>query len=173
MKVHRDQTWTRRGLSLLWDPTALGTIADPNEVRSIRQLFALACAWPDELPSSNGNALIVAGLEGCLDSLSDEDAEVWLEHDLKRVVLSFQMEFEGTSALVFWLPSGRRRISMSPATEQYYWKGSTSGSTAGIPIGRSLWGGAESDVARILASDEEYPDCDGDAFVGLYHPRIS
>ena len=41
------------------------------------------------------------------------------------------------------------------------------------PFGRCLWGGAQSDVARILVSAETDPDFDGAAYVGLYHPRIS
>ena len=44
---------------------------------------------------------------------------------------------------------------------------------ARLPLGRCLWGGAEADVARILVSEEKDPDFDGEAYVGLHHPRIS
>jgi len=173
MKLHRDRAWTRRGLSLLWDAAALSEIVEPADVVSIRQFFRMAKAWPEELPAAKGDALVVAGLEGCLDALSDDDARTWLERHLKGPILEFQMEYEGAAALIFWLPSGRRRISMSGATEEYFWKGSSTKDEHGLPIGRCLWGGAEADVARIIASDEDSPDFDGPAYIGLYHPRIS
>ncbi len=173
MKLHRDRAWTRRGISLLWDAPALSEIASPADVVSIRQFFRMARGWPEDLPSSNGNALVVAGLEGCLDALSEDDSRAWLELHLKGPILEFQMEYEGMAALIFWLPSGRRRISMAGATEEYFWKGSSTRDDHGLPIGRYLWGGAEADVARIIASNEESPDFDGAAYIGLYHPRIS
>jgi len=173
MKIQRDAAWARRGFSLLWDSSSLSKVAEPSTVVSIREFFILAQAWPEDLPGVGGDALVVAGVEGCLDAMSDDDGTTWLETDLKQAVLSFQEEYEGQAALVLWLPSGRRRISMARATEEYFWKTSSSRSAAGIPMGRSLWAGSESDVARILVTDVPDPDVDGDAYVGLYHPRIS
>ncbi len=173
MRVLRDSGWTRRGFSLLWDPNALSKVASPSGVVSIRQFFSMANAWPEDLPGTGGDALVVAGVEGCLDALTDDDGKVWLETDLKQAVLSFQEEYEGQAALILWLPSGRRRVSMVRATEEYFWKSDSSRSVPGLPIGRCLWAGAESDVTRILISDAADPDVDGDAYVGLYHPRIS
>jgi hypothetical protein len=145
----------------------------PSEVVSIREFFAMAKAWPEELPGEGGDALVVAGVEGCLDALSDDDGKTWLEVDLKRAILGFQEEYEGQAALILWLPSGRRRVSMVRATEEYFWTNRSSRNADGLPIGRCLWAGAESDVARILISDAPEPDVDGDAYAGLYHPRIS
>ena len=173
MKMQRDSGWTRRGFSLLWDASALSKVVAPPDVTSIREFFSMAKAWPEELPGAGGDALIVAGVEGCLDALSGDDGKVWLETDLKQAILSFQEEYEGQAALILWLPSGRRRVSMVRATEEYFWKSSASSKTDGLPIGRCLWAGAESDVARILISDATDPDVDGDAYAGLYHPRIS
>lgn len=173
MKIHRDSSWMRRGFSLLWDATALSKVVSPPDVLSIRELFAMASAWPEDLPGAGGDALVVAGVEGCLDALSGEDGKEWLETDLKRTMLSFQDEYEGQAALILWLPSGRRRLNMVRSTEEYFWKSSLSRNVPGIPIGQCLWAGAESDVARILISDAPDPDADGDAYVGLFHPRIS
>lgn len=173
MKLERTTGWMRRGFSLLWEPRVLAKVIAPTAVVSIRELFTLRRAWPDALPGSAGNALVVAGIDGCLDSLSAQDAETWLEADLKPAVLSFQEYYEGGAALILWLASGRKRIGMDLADEEYFWKVGTSQDGARIPLGRCLWGGAEADVARILVSDEKYPDVDGDAYVGLHHPRIS
>lgn len=172
MRTNRQRNWTRRGFSLLWEPRILSEVIAPSAVVSIRDLFALRKNWPEDLPSIEGNALVVAGLEGCLDSLSEEDAVTWLRNDLKDAVLSFRDHYD-QAALILWLAAGRTRIGMDLADEEYFWKVSPGRDAARIPLGKCLWGGAESDVARILVSDEKDPDFDGPAYVGLHHPRIS
>ena len=173
MNLQRDSGWMRRGVSLLWDAAALSKVVSPAAVTSIRGFSAMSRSWPDELPGFGGDALVVAGVEGCLDALAHGDGQVWLETDLKPLILLFQEEYEGQAALILWLPSGRIRISMVTATEEYLWKTGSSTSEPGIPIGRCLWAGAESDAARIIVSAASNPDLDGSAYVGLYHPRIS
>lgn len=173
MRLHRTQGWKRRGFSLLWDPNAVAEVIAADAVLSFREFFSLRNAWPSELPGAGGNALVVAGIEGCLDSLTQPDAVTWLENDLKTIVLSFQEHYQGQAALILWVASGRTRIGMDLADEEYFWKTSPGRDAARLPIGRCLWGGAESDVARILVSDEKDPDVDGSAYVGLHHPRIS
>jgi len=173
MHLLRQRRWTCRGFSLLWEPTALASIANPEQVVSMRQLFALRNDWPEELPAGGGDALVVAGLEGCLDALEADDAVTWLESDLKSVVLDFQEYYTGDAALILWLPSGSKRIRMLPATEQYTWSLPAPHADRTIDLGRCLWAGAETDVARILDSDDPNADYDGPAWVGLHHPRIS
>jgi hypothetical protein len=165
--------WCRRGFGLLWDVEALAQVADPDAVLSLRQFFAHADHWPDgDLPAADGYAMVVSGLEGCLDILARRDAELWIETDLKEAILSFQDFYQGGAGLIFWLPSGRNRISMKGATEQYYWKHRDSGPD-GLPIGRLLFSGAESEVERIMNTDDTNADYDGKHWVGLHHPRIS
>ena len=168
-----DNAWMRRGLTLLWGAETLTRAAHPSQVVSVRQFFAMANAWPEELPASGGDALVVSGFEGCLDVLSGQDAEHWIENDLKEVILSFQDEYEGQAGLIFWVPSGRNRISMKGASEEYYWKHSPSKSGRGLHIGRLLWSGVENEVERLLDSEDSTADYDGKAWVGLHHPRIS
>lgn len=163
----------RRGFSLLWEPRVLTEVVAPSAVLSIRGLFELRKDWPDELPGAEGNALVVAGLDGCLDSLSEQDAIAWLETDLKTAMLSFQEHYEAQAALIMWIASGRTRIGMDLADEEYFWKTAPGRDAARLPLGRCLWGGAEADVARILVSEEKDPDFDGEEYVGLHHPRIS
>jgi hypothetical protein len=173
MRLERSQRWMRRGFSLLWEPRVLSEVIVPTDVVSIRKFFGLRRSWPEDLPGAQGDALVVAGLDGCLDSLSEQDAIAWLERDLKPAILSFQEHYEGQAALVLWVASGRARICMDLAGEEYFWKIGAGRDGARLPIGQCLWGGAEADVARIISSQERDPDLDGDAYVGLYHPRIS
>ena len=173
MQVVSDLSWSRRGLSILWGAKALHQVAKPSSVLSLRESFALSRNWPEDLPAANGNAVVIAGLDGCLDTLQPEDAIQWLESDLRTLILSFQDHYENHAAMILWLPNGRRRISMPRATEEYAWNCAGVDSGTVIPLGRCLWAGASSDVRRILDSSVSSQDPDGPAWIGLNHPRIS
>ena len=172
VRTRFNRRWPRRGLALLWDSNILAELVTPTKVVSLRQFFTLVDKWPDDLPAADGDALVVAGFEGCVDVLEAKDAEHWIETDLRDAILSFQDYFEGQAGLILWLPSGRKRISMKGATEEYFWKHRSAGPD-GLHIGRLLWSGAESEVERILNTDDRRVDYDSKHWVGLHHPRIS
>ncbi len=172
VRIRHNESWPRRGFAILWGTDTLVELVAPEKVISMRQFFEMAKAWPEDLPAADGDALIVAGLEGCLDVLEAEDACKWLETDLREAVLSFQDFYQGQAGLILWLPSGRGRISMKGATEHYYWKHRAAGED-GLPIGQLLWSGAEKEVERIMDVDDPGVDYDGKHWVGLHHPRIS
>ncbi len=171
MNLHRQDGWKRRGLTLLWDPRALRELIDPAKVLSMRACLGLHTSWPDDLPGHGGNALVVAGLEGCLDVLTPDDAIEFLERDVRGMVLDFQGHYDGQAALILWLP-GSKRLTMDRATGAYLWR-LQPGKDDTIPLGRALWAGAEAAAARVIRPGDPDPDVDGDAWIGLHHPRIS
>lgn len=173
MRTVESDAWKRGGLTLLWGADALGQLAKPHEVTSIRGLFSLSRKWPEELPSNGGQTLVVAGVEGCIDCLSPEDAADWIESDLRPALLSFQEEYEGQCALVLWLPTGLRRMTMNRANETYLWKCNAPFTGREIELGRILWGGAESDAVRVIDGHAANRDPDGPAWIGLHHARLS
>jgi hypothetical protein len=173
MQILQYESWMRRGISLLWQAEALAKICSPDQAVSIRHFLDPAQLWRNELPAANGNALVVVGVEGCIDTLTPEDAETWIEEDLKPRIFDFQNIYDNQAALIFWLPAGRQRIRMDAATEEYNWLCSTPFSGQAIALGRQLWAGAESDVYRIVDVNNQNADYDGTAWIGLYHPRIS
>lgn len=172
VRTRFNQGWPRRGFALLWDAEILSGLNAPSDVVSLRQFFSLVENWPDELPAANGDALVVSGFEGCLDVLSEEDAVLWIETDLKEAVLSFQDFYQGQAGLILWAPSGLNRVSMKGASEEYYWKHRGAGGD-GLPIGRLLFSGAENEVERLMNTDNPQADYDGKHWAGLHHPRIS
>lgn len=170
----KTDVWKRKGFSLLWSAEALAALAPPNEVVSLRRFFAMARNWQDDhLKSNNGNALVVAGLEGCLDLLSPDDAAPWLEERVLPKVLSFQSTFESDAALIFWLTSGKNRIKQNAANESYSWHCSGAHSNETIELGRILWGGAELDAIRILDTTTRSQGSNGSAWIGIYMTRLS
>jgi len=172
VKTRFNESWPRRGFALFWDADVLFNLVTPQDVVSLRQFFAQIDNWPEDLPAADGNALVVCGIEGCLDVLGDDDAVRWIETDLKEAILSFQDFYEGQAGLILWAPSGRNRISMRGASEEYFWKHHGIGRD-GLPIGRLLFSGAESEVERLMNTDDPQADFDGKHWVGLHHPRIS
>jgi len=129
--------------------------------------------WPDDLPSNEGNTLVVAGLEGCMDLMEPSEAETWLREELLPAILTFQDKFALEASLVFWLPTGKNRVKMNRATEAYSWICAAPFSTRQLDLGRILWAGAELDVGRIIDQKTANFDPDGIAWIGLHHPRLS
>ena len=173
MKILQGDGWKRRGMNLLWGSATLASIAPPEEIMSIRQFFNHAKAWPEDLPSSNGTMAVVAGLEGCIDLLLPQEAEEWLRDAFRPAVSSFEEAFGLGASLIFWLPTGRKRIHMNAATEAYSWSCALPHGHERLDLGNALWAGAESDVQRIIDPACINQDVDGPAWIGLHHTRLS
>jgi hypothetical protein len=166
MKRMLDSVWQRRGVSWVWDDEALSAVTKPSEVFSLRQLMRAARDWPDDLPSNGGNTLVVAGLDACLDLLAPADADSWLGNELKSAILSFQDEYSGEAALIFWFPKGERRFHTDMATDAVRWRCSAPHADQQIEFGRILWGEAREYPQEIVMSEGGKP-------VGLFHLRIT
>ncbi len=166
MRQTLDTVWQRRGTSWIWDEEARNQVCAASEVWSLRQLLRAVSHWPEDLPSNDNSTLVVAGLEGCLDLLTPEDAEVWLSDVIKDAILSFQSHYEGEVALIFWLPSGQGRIKVNPATEAVTWRCAAPHGQETLDFGRILWGEALDYPQEVLLRE-------GAKAAGLFHLRIT
>jgi hypothetical protein len=165
MRQLLDTVWQRRGASWLWDEEARNQICAADEVWSLRQFLRALGNWPEDLPSNGGKTLVVAGLDGSLDLLTPTDAEAWLGDAIKPAILSFQDEYQGDAALLFWLPSGNNRIRAQAATDDVTWVCHAPHGHQ-LDFGRSLWGQANEYPREILLRDGGEP-------AGLFHLRIT
>ena len=166
MKQLYDTVWQRRGISWVWDAEALAQVCGVSEVWSLREFLRAVGQWPENLPSNNGDTMVVAGLEGCLDLLVPSDAEIWLSDKIKEAILSFQDAYDGQAALVFWLPGGGGRIAINPATDAVVWRCAAPQPNSEIAFGRILWGEAREYPQEILLRN-------GAKTAGLFHLRIT
>lgn len=164
MKQLHDPVWQRRGMSWLWDAQARNHICAAEEIWSLRRFLQADGHWPDDLPSNNNCALVVGGLDGCLDLLIPEDAENCLDAVIKPAVLSFQDYYQGEAALVFWLPDAYRRFEIT-ITDEVFWLCHTPHDHK-LDFGRTLWGQTNEYPQEIILSASGKP-------VGLYHARIT
>jgi hypothetical protein len=165
MRQMLDTVWQRRGTSWLWDEEARNLMCTANEVWSLRQFLRAVGRWPDDLPSNGSKTLVVAGLDGSLDLLTPTDAETWLSDAIKPAVLSFQDEYQGDAALIFWLPGGHSRLRVHAATDEVNWL-CQSPHGHQIDFGRILWGQANEYPQEILLRE-------GGKTAGLFHLRIT
>ena len=165
MKQLLDTVWQRRGTSWIWDEEARNHVCAADEVWSLRQFLRAVGNWPEDLPSNDGNTLVVAGLDGSLDLLNPTDAEAWLDEAIKKAILSFQDEYGGEAALIFWLPSGYGRIKINAADDSVEWRCPPPGEIL-LAFGRILWGEAKEYPQEILLRSGCTP-------AGLFHLRIT
>jgi hypothetical protein len=161
--------WTRRGFSLLWGASALAKVV-PQEILALHALFRLAAdGFPAPLPSNGGKLLIATGLEGALDALAPDEAETWTVTRIRPLMERFQEVWDGEGALGFWLPSGRARIVPRPAGAAYDWRLSTGHGNRTLPLGELIFAGADDDLQPIMDGNSDRAE----AWIGLYHPRVS
>lgn len=165
-------TWKRQGHSILWDVPGLASFCKPDQAISLRQFVRLyASGWNGvDTLLVRDRALVVAGLEGSLDTLEPNAAIEWLNQNIYPAVTSFQKEvaYGGSeSALIFWF-ADQRRFEYRQAEQAAYWKCSAAHGKHEIPIGRCLWNGSEPNSQEIREKTA------GPArFAGYYLQRIS
>ena len=170
MRQLLDTVWQRRGTSWLWDEDARNAVCAADEVWSLRQFLQAAApsakGWPDDLPCNGGQTLVVGGLEGSLDLLAPDQAEIWLGDIIKSAILSFQDAYAGEAALIFWIPKGDIRLRAQTATDAVSWLCQAQHRDNQLDFGRLLWGEANEYPQEILL-------CRGAKAAGLFHLRIT
>ena len=164
-----DDLWTRRGITLLWNAGELNKLCQAQQVISLRKFRQLHDAgWPkDDLPLVADEALVVAGLEACIDALPPEDATSWLEETIYSAIVSYQREVAGggtQAALVFWLVE-HNRLKYQTSSDSWFWHCGGEFKKQQIPLGHCLFRGVQQGLKEIH-------DPNGTR-LGLYHPRIS
>lgn len=172
----RDTTWLQRGVSALWEPTALHRIGltPAGAAVSVREFLRLHDAgWPPADPRlTPARPLVVAGLEATLDTLAPDAAEDWMRETFYRAVRGFQRD--GEAALIVWLASGRR-VQHQVAANRYVWLCEGRHIGEQLPLGTLLWDGAQDDVRQIMFSDATNPPASPPTavYAGLFCGRIS
>lgn len=166
-------TWKRHGHTILWDAASLMTFCKPEQAVSLRQFLRLnKQGWKEvDLLLVKERALVVAGLEGTLDTMHPSDAVHWMEQHVYPAVVSFQKTVAyggGEAALIFWF-TDRRRFNYRIAEQAAYWESSKAHGKHDIPLGRCLWNGSEPNGQEIHAKT----DRSGVETVGYFLQRIS
>lgn len=166
-------TWTRSGFSLIWDADSIASICTADHMLTVRQFFQLhEHGWADvDSGMPNDHALLIAGIEGCIDALDPDDAARWLSEQLYPAILSYQREIaDGGSqaALILWLPNADR-LQYVNGDDTYEWRCGPAYGHRRIPILQYLLDGAYRDCQRI----EVQTATGNPKTIGLFQQRIS
>lgn len=167
--------WTKRGVSVVWDAPELAKLGTMAKALSLRQWFRWqAEGWPireDYYTGKDGLAIVVAGLDAAIDSMTPETATEWMQSKLLAAIREFQAEVAGggqEAALIFWMVN-RRRFEHRRADDSVIWKSAPGHRGETIPISHCIWNGAQHDIARIVPRG-----CtDLDHGIGLFLQRVS
>jgi len=164
-----DDLWTRRGITLLWDADELNKLCQPKQVISLRRFRQLhESGWREgDLPLVNEVALVVAGLEACIDALPPDDMTAWLEQKIYPAIVGYQREVAdggNQAALIFWMVE-HARLKHHVSEDAWLWHCGGEHRNHQIPLSHCLFNGAQHDLKEIH-------DAKGNR-LGLYHPRIS
>jgi hypothetical protein len=177
MKANLDDsvTWTKRGVSVVWDAPALAKLGTMAKALSLRQWFRWqADGWPDRehyYTGKDGRTIIVAGLDAALDSMKPEVATEWMQSKLLAAIREFQAEVAGggqEAALIFWMVN-RKRFQYRTADDSVIWKSAVGYGGETIPISHCIWNGAQSDIRRIVPVGST----DVENGIGLFLQRVS
>jgi hypothetical protein len=173
MRQIDDDVWKRRGFTILWSPSALGDLCqDTSEIISLRVLFNFQTSWPDDLPSSGGNATVVTGLEGCIDRIAPDTADVWLENQLRPLMRRYQSQYDD-AALIFWMPTGEKRIEEVTVDDSFSWRCAPPFQKELFPISRAVFGGAHRDAGKIVRWESDARGHRTPTWIGIHLARIS
>lgn len=172
-KPLHDNTWTRRGITLLWDGEALADVCSPHQVVSLRRfLYLHALGWPEEYsPLINDRVMVVAGLDNALDAIGPDVGTEWVRQVVYRALISFQSDVAdggNGAAVILWFTDGSR-FQLKATDDSYDWKCLAGNNTQMLPLGRCLFNGAQKDLQEVFFKGGNTQS----KWVGLYHPRIS
>ncbi len=144
--------WFNRGCSIIWDPRCLTRLVkDNSEVTPISMAlrFGKTETWPEELPAHSGRAMVVVGLDGCLESLEESQREGWLRNHIKPMVLSFYRRFQNGKSLIFFFERGKSAF-IDHIEDAFLWQPSSKQDKP-VPIVKFLYGGRFEEIKRLIS----------------------
>jgi hypothetical protein len=147
--------WFKRGCSIIWDNRCLTRLVkDNSEITPISTALRMSKAnsWPDKLPASNGRAMVVVGLDGCLESLEDDQREKWLREHVKPLVLSFYRKFQNEASLIFFFERGTASF-IDHIDEAFVWQ-PTNKQGKPLPLVKFLYGGRFEEIKRLVSEHD-------------------
>ncbi len=173
--LNDSEIWTRRGVSVIWDAPTVAKLGSMARALSLRQWFRWqAEGWPEREAYYTGRderAIVVAGLDAALDSMTPEAATEWMQGKLLAAIREFQAEVAGggqEAALIFWMVN-RKRFEYRRAEDAVIWKAGPGHHGQIIPISHCIWNGAQRDIARIVPMDCD----DQENGIGIFLQRVS
>lgn len=142
-------SWRRQGCSLVWDPELLTPLLQQQGPLSLRQVLLWAHQGFPSTSPVGGRAILVAGLQTCLEVLTTSEASIFLSTFIQAFIRRWQDTWPDR-ALVFGL-----RCSWSQwRTDSDEYAYLRVRQEHEIDVTHSLWGGAAPGASKIMVSPD-------------------
>jgi hypothetical protein len=149
------EVWSKRGCSIIWDNRCLSRLVkDNSEITPISAALRMSKSnsWPDKLPAKGGRAMVVVGLDGCLESLEENQREKWLKEHIKPLVLNFYRKFQNEASLIFFFERGTASF-LYHIDDAFMWR-PTNQQGQQLPLVKFLYGGRTDEIKRLVSEHD-------------------
>jgi hypothetical protein len=158
--------WQRKGSSIIFQRSVLGEIISQRSVLSLRE----ALGWMKEIPDRPpipGRTIIISGLETILETQSPYEAENFLSHRVRPLIIKLQNRWTNFG-IVFGFSSHEKAFEETAFKEEVLF---LRRDRKRVKLSEGLWDGSASvNMKRIVQDDT---NTGNELKVGYYVARIS
>ena len=164
MREMSSSAWQRRGSSIVFHRNLLVPLIEAGAMVSLWEALSWVKNWPPD-PPNGGNTVLIAGLETCLEVMVPLEAESFLRHTIRPLLLEYRSRWD-QCGLIFGFGCSEKRFCVDPQENILFV--SLDGST--ISLSEGVWNGSAQDELFGLMTPDEGKNRD---VVGGYHVRFS
>lgn len=158
--------WQRKGSSIIFDQTILGTFISQGAVISLRE----ALSWQNKIPSHPpvpGRTIVISGLETIMETQPPETAEEFLTRRIRSLIIELQNRWTDCG-LLFGFSSHEKAFEETSFKEEVLF---LRRDRKKVRLSEGLWDGSASvNMKRIVKEDQKTGK---ELKVGYYVARIS
>jgi hypothetical protein len=166
MEAISHDVWQRKGSSIVFDQKSLGPLVATGAVVSLRQ----ALSWSKELPASPpvpGRTILVSGLETLVETLPPGEAEDFLIHRIRPLLLNLR-DYWSDCSVVFGFSSHPKAFEETSLEEEVLFRRRDRKT---VRLSEGLWDGSVTAHMKRVVREGDKPG--EETIVGYYVARIS
>ena len=169
MKILSNTSWKRQGSCILFGLTEIQELLNEKSMVSLKEFLSWRKDVPDDPPiPEDADTILVCGLETVMDTLSAEEAQEFLQYQVRPVIKNIQDIWTNTG-VAFGFPQGCMSFKETHGSrEEVLFLRSDN---QAVHISEGLWDGtAELNMQRLettfISDNQKVP-------IGYYVKRIS
>jgi hypothetical protein len=161
-----NSVWQRKGSCVIFDQESLGPFIAAGALVSLRTFLG----WRSQLPAAPpvpGKTVMVSGLETVLETLTPDDADIFLAQRIRPIIIELQNRWTD-AGIVFGFTSHHKAFKETSLEEEVLFLRRDQKT---IRLTEGLWDGSATINMKRLIREGAEPS--GDTVIGYYVARIS
>ena len=166
MDTISNNVWQRRGSCIIFDQKSLGTFITDGAMISLRQ----ALSWSNGLPANppvSGDTILVGGLETVIETMAPSDAEDFLTHRIRPLLISIQNTWTNCG-VILGFTSHAKTFEETTLEEEVRFRRRD---RKVVRLSEGLWDGSASVNMKRIVREGDQPG--EEVTIGYYVARIS